>query len=271
MGLKTCLLLLVYLFSIAPLAKARQTDNQQLSRAQEIWEDAILAKGGRQKLESVRNIFISSRSKYWHGLKRYEVLVQELTVFPGKIWLWQDYRPDVFGLTVELYDFDKGIKYFTNSDIPPPQPNVMAPYETSLSHTYGLLGYLMETKWLKPKVTGFKETTLRGRKVDVVHTFLNDSVEGLAPEDFYIDFWLDRETHLPLRVSYTRMQLGQKSSPTNIIFSKYVDVNGIKIPSENDASGKVVVQLSVDYNEKLFSKPPSIASGPDAWKATVLR
>src|SRR5436190_12184687 len=148
MRLKACLLLLIYLCSIAPLAQARQTENQQFSRAQEIWEEAILAKGGRQKLESVRNIFISSRSKYWHGLKRYEVFVQELNVFPGKMWLWQDYRPDVFGLTVELCDFDNGIKYFINSDVPPPQPHVLAPYETSLSRTYGLLGYLMETKWL---------------------------------------------------------------------------------------------------------------------------
>jgi hypothetical protein len=56
---KLSLLSLILLCSIAPVA-ASQTDSQQLSRAQEIWEEAIRAKGGREKLEAVRNIFISS-------------------------------------------------------------------------------------------------------------------------------------------------------------------------------------------------------------------
>ena len=102
---KLSLLSLILLCSIVPVA-ASQTDSQQLSRAQEIWEEAIRAKGGREKLEAVRNIFISSRSKYWHGLKRHEVFTQSLHVFPGKMWLWQDYGSDVFGLNVYVYNFD---------------------------------------------------------------------------------------------------------------------------------------------------------------------
>src|SRR4029077_8921248 len=136
-----------------------------------------------------------------HGLKRFEVFTQELTIFPGKTWLWQDYRPDVFGLRGELYDFDQGIKYITNSDVPSPQPQGVVAYETALSHTYGLLGYLMETKWQRPKVIGFDEKQFRGRKVDVVHTVLTDHPEGFVPEFIYIDFWVDRTTHLPSKVS----------------------------------------------------------------------
>src|SRR5688572_13443450 len=103
MRFKVVSLLLICLCSPSSFA-IPQSDNQQLSRARRVWEDAIVAKGGRERLESVRSIFISSRSKYWHGLKRYEIFTQELNVFPGQIWLWQDYRPDVFGLTVELYN-----------------------------------------------------------------------------------------------------------------------------------------------------------------------
>jgi hypothetical protein len=32
-----------------------------------------------------------------------------------------------------------------------------------------------------------------------------------------------------------------------------------------------LVMLNVEYNEELFSKPPLIAAGPDAWKAKAAR
>jgi len=148
----------------------------------------------------------------------------------------------------------------------------MAPSETVLFQTYGALGYLMETKWLKPKVVGLNESSLRKRKVEVVHTVLTDHVEGFAPENIYIDFWIDRKTHLPLKVTYTLTTLGQRGSPTDIGFPEYVDMNGIKVPSKTEIDGvrnSVVVELNVSYDEKLFSRPPSIAAGPDAWKTTA--
>ena len=261
---KLSLFLLIFLASIVPVA-ASQTNNPQLSRAQEVWEEAIRAKGGREKLEAVRNIFISSRSKYWHGLKRYEVFSQTLNVFPGKMWWWQDYRPDVFGLTVELYDFDRGIKYYTSSDVPPPAPHLIDLGETSLSRTYGLLGYLMETKWLKPTITGVSEKKVKRKKVDVVHTFLVDTVADSTVEYFYLDFWIDRTSRLPVRVSFSRTHRGHSGSSMDVSLSSYVDVNGVKVPSK-EGGDKVLVMLNVDYNDELFSKPPSLAAGPDAWK-----
>jgi hypothetical protein len=267
------LLLTLSLCSHASLASL-QADNRELSRAQQIWERAIVAKGGRERLESVRSILISQRSKYWHGLKKFEVFTVELNVFPGKSWLWDDYRPDVFGLTVEVYNFDTGIKYLSNSEVPPPQLQAIRADETVLSNTYGLLGYLMETKWLKPQVIGLDEAAIGRRKVDVVHTRLKDDVEGYLPEDLYIDFSIDRETHLPAKVSYSRMKIGEKGPWTEVTLSEYVDVNGIKVPSKISIEGetnRVVVQLNVDYDEGIFSNPPSIADGPGAWRAKKSR
>jgi len=269
MRLAAVSLLIICLCSVTSIASS-PSDTQQLSHAQRVWEEAILAKGGRERLESVRSIFISSRSKYWHGMKRYGVFTEELNVFPGKMWLWQDYRSDVFGLTVELYDFDKGIKYITSSDVPPPEPRAIEPTETVLSQTCGLLGYLMETKWLKPQVIGLNESSLRRHKVDIVHTVLTDHAEGFLLEEIYVDFWIDRQTHLPTKVSYARTKLGQKGSPMYIALPEYVEVNGIKVPSKTEIDGvrgNVVVQLNVSYEEELFSRPPSIAAGADAWKA----
>ena len=271
MRFKAFLVLLVCLCSTSSLAQS-QSDTQELSRAHQVWEQSIHAKGGRERLESVRSIFISSRTKYWHGLRRYEVFTEQLNVLPDRFWLWQDYRPDVFGVTVELYDFDKGIKYVTSSDVAAPKPRAIEPNETVLSRTYGLLGYLMETKWLKPKLIGLDESSLHRRKVDVVHTVLTDQPAGFAPEKIYIDFWIDRETHLPAKVVYTLNRPGQKGSPLEVWFPEYVEVNGIKVPSQTEIDGvrdRIVVQLNVSHKEELFTRPPTIAAGPDAWKTTA--
>jgi len=42
------------------------------------------------------------------------------------------------------------------------------------------------------------------------------------------------------------------------------------VPSRTEIDGvrdSVVVQLNVSYKEELFSGPPSIAAGPEGWKA----
>ena len=210
-----------------------QTNIKQLSRAEQVWEQAIVAKGGRKRLESVRSIFISQRSNYWHGLKKYEVFTEELAVFPGKSWSWTDYRPDVFGLTVEMYNFDTGIKYISNADVPPPQPHAISGYETTLSQTYGLLGYLMETKWLKPKVIGLDEGTFEKRKVDLVFTMLKDDVEGFFSEDLYIDVLINRTPHLPVWVSSSRTSRGEKGSWSEIRFSAVCRREWLKSSVEN--------------------------------------
>src|ERR1051326_9602190 len=56
----TCLLpaLLALAFSCAPVAATAQDSEKQ--RAQQLWEQAIAAKGGRGRLYAVRNIVISS-------------------------------------------------------------------------------------------------------------------------------------------------------------------------------------------------------------------
>lgn len=241
----------------------------QASRAQQIWEQAIAAKGGREHLHAVRNIVISSRGQYRHGLKIYQVHTEAFFVFPNKIWTWNDYRPDVFGLTVEMYNFDTGVRYFSNSDNPPPQSHVIPSYETNLSNTYGLLGYLLETKWLKPKILGTSAERIEGRTIDVVHTMLQDNVSGFLPEDRYIDFAFARTTHLPVRVSYYHVRGGERVLDLTEYLSDYTEVNGIKFPQQRKVEGsidRIKIQINVEYNEDIFNKPPLVQAGAEAWK-----
>src|SRR6266567_7066100 len=61
-----------------------------------IWEEAIAAKRGRERLYSVRNLVVRSRGEYLtQKMKKNEVRMEEIYVLPSKLWSWSDYRPDV--------------------------------------------------------------------------------------------------------------------------------------------------------------------------------
>ncbi len=67
--------------------------------AERIWELAIQAKGGHEKLNAIRNIQISTR-----GWPRTEFLI----VYPNKLWSWEDYLPSVLGLHMSMYNLETG-------------------------------------------------------------------------------------------------------------------------------------------------------------------
>ncbi len=67
--------------------------------AQKIWEQAIVAKGGRKRLEGVENVVVSTFGTYKLSTGRSnKVRTEALFVFPNKTWAWVDTRPDKFGV-----------------------------------------------------------------------------------------------------------------------------------------------------------------------------
>src|SRR5262249_32146898 len=97
-----------------------------------------------------------------------------------------------------------------------------------------------------------------------------DIVQTMA-ESERVDFAFDRETHLPVRVSYYDVVNG-KTYINVQSFSDYTDIGGIKAPQkleyDDGSKYKASFQFNVEYNEEIFIKPPPIDSGPEAWKAT---
>ena len=128
---------------------------------------------------------------------------------------------------------------------------------------------MLETKWLKPVLVSASRARIRGRTVDVVRTMLRDNVEGFSPDNKRIDFAFDRETHLPMRVSFYHIRSGEDVLFLTEDLSDYTDASGIKVPQKREIDGgvdKMNIQINVEYNEEIFIKPPLIAAGPEAWK-----
>ena len=237
-------------------------ETSQLDPAAQLWEQAIAAKGGREALHGVRNLVVSARGDYpSRKLKKNQIRQEVLYVLPHKFWSWSDYRPDVFGLRITMYDYDRSMKYVIGDGDPngPLEPITEVDRKNG-NVLWALLPYLPETKWLKPALIGARAGTVEQQTVDIVET----DVKGKR-----VDFAFDRKTHLPVRVSYYRT-IKTKTYVTTIDLADYVEVGGIKLPQtvryEDGTQDKRSYRLNVEYREDIFTKPTHIEAGPEAWK-----
>lgn len=244
-----------------PKLMQRHERAQPQEEANRIWERAIAAKGGRERLHSINNVVISSDSEYrTSALRKNKIRQEELYVLPHKSWSWSDLRPDVFGLRVTMYNFDTNMKYVISEGEPLHQPEPIPVAERDRAEMRGLLADLLETKWLKPVLVGVSKGRIRFRPVDILETKVNAR---------RVDFALDQKTHLPVRVSYHNVING-KTYITTVDLSDYVQVNGIMVPEKvkygDGTEYKQTYRFNVEYNREIFIKPPPLAAGPEAWK-----
>ena len=237
-------------------------ETSQSNLAERLWEQGIAAKGGREALYGVRNLVVSAWGDYpSRKLKKNQVRQEVLYVLPHKFWSWTDYRPDVFGLRIEMYDYEKSTKYVISDGEPNRQLEPIDKVDRKTRDVlWSLLPYLPETKWLKPVLVGVKVGRVGQQTVDIVETTVNDR---------RVDFAFDRNTHLPIRVSYYSTNKN-KTYVTAIDLADYVEVGGIKLPQtvryEDGTRDKKSYQLNVQYKEDIFIKPPHIEAGLGAWK-----
>jgi hypothetical protein len=260
--------------------------------AKELWEQAIAAKGGRDQLYQVRNMVVTSQTKYGNGTKTFHgYRTVGLYVLPDKWWEWYDDSPGGFGRHTMTFNFTDEFGWElqgTPDDLKPIPPDeaVTLTKRTPTSDKLSLYEkqypkealsryaefqvdywenqfiYLMETKWLRPVLTGARIERSGSKKFDVVEaTWGRERIE----------FYLDQKTHLPAKIVFRVKFALSKSGEYAIVFvlDDYVEVNGLKLPSKV-ARGKdkneTTYQLNVDYDEGLFTRPPVITDGPDAWQ-----
>lgn len=239
----------------------KHEETAQRNDAARLWEQAIAAKGGRERLHAVRNMVISTRGEYHSRLlKRNQIRREELLVFPNRYWFWDDYRPDVLGLRVSMYNYDSNMKYAISEGEPNQAPEPIAKGKRNKALRNDQLSFLLETQWLKPTLIKARTGTVGQRHVDIVET----TIEGER-----VDFAFDQSTHLPLSVSYYDIVNG-KAYINVQSFSDYMEVDGIQLPriirfgdgSKYEAS----FQINVEYDETIFVNPPPIDAGPEAWR-----
>ncbi len=235
-----------------------QQQEEDQREARRLWEEAIAAKGGRERLCGVHNLVV------FHGGGKRNI---SLYVFPNKSWQWSDDRPTPLGLSVEMHNLDRRLAYFVYSeDLEPP---INKGWGSNLARGVpelrdAQLYYLLETAWVKP-VPLRVATDRRGyQQTDIVETLVNGS---------RVDFHLDQNSHLPLEVAFpSRDGVGTSYGRGTyyVTFSDYRDVSGIQMPHRVGFLIKnglpTTFEINVDCDAQIFERPPNIADGPDAWR-----
>lgn len=241
------------------------TGKQSLEKAQQIWEQAIVALGGREKILNIKNILSYDRGK----------TAVTLQVLPDKLWFWSENGQPI-GTNVITYDFSKNLGYRIQKGDP---DNFSYPLtgDSKERRLSGLLYTLLETKWIKPKLLGSDIIKIGGKDYDVVCTEVtfpdNQTTDRQITERH--DYLFDQTTHLAFRnIRYFDKSVG--GGDYTIEYSKYIDVKGVKFAREirdkfsrdKNWSSKTeyTTDIDVDYREDLFDKPPSIKDGSMGWR-----
>lgn len=284
--MKTSLILFSFLLIIVWYPPSGATNSQRQmgmepeenKSARNLWEQAIAAKGGRERLHAVRSFVVSSKSKYSKGPQDMPGHKMEtLYVLPDKFWEWQDI-PGPLGVHITVLDFERRVGWELSDKWTSAKPitanSTMPNRGDSQSQTQDLkfrslrekfveaqLIYLMETKFLTPSLIGSRKTRLGPTSVDVIETSIGRE---------RIEYYLDPATHLPQRITIiTRLESGRDYVDI-IRLSDYASVDGIMMPRRVawgvDDENKTSYQINVNYDPSLFESAPTMHTSADAWR-----
>ena len=236
-------------------AFAQGSDREQ--EAMILWEQAITAKGGREALHQVDSLAMSYQEtvRNFLGITVHRGPVERLYVFPNKSWEWDDGLPPPFKLTVRLLNIERNLRCYLHATAPAPTCGPAKQYDSPADEglTQVQYLYLMETRWVKPIPIAVTQEHLGFTRVDVLHTRF---------ENKRINYFLDRKTHLPRRVSVFH---GNSERPLTIDLSEYINVAGVQMPSKQK-KGKITFEVNPRYDADVLTTPPSIEKGPKAWR-----
>ena len=250
-GMRAALVILLLLANTTLGSPARPSAVEPLQVARDIWDSAIEAKCGRDRLYSVRNVVrvTADQVDFW--------------VLPSFYFMSYDMKPSQFGLFIHWFNFERDVGYslFANELTLEEESPIREGWASRLA--IGQLEYLMETKWFRPDpISGF-----RGKQADTV--VVNVDCLGYR---YRADVVLNKKTHLPVEIGiYIRP--GQTKALLRR-FKDYVEVDGIKFPSRVSdpqlGTGWSVpskFEINAEYDPEFLTKPPDINAGPYQWKA----
>jgi hypothetical protein len=212
-------------------------DEESKKEAERLWELAIEAKGGRERLESVSNMVVSGENPlYLLGFRvrrNRQPKFATLYVFPNKYWEWNDNRPSIFGLSVSMRDYENDKTYvfgdnpeaFSAPCQPDTEKNGPQVFLDTCLHSiikqkdgraWGQKQMLfvpqvitfMETKWIKPIPVKASKGYLKKKWVEIIEPNEKKKRKKLVDIiqtkvlDGRVDFVLDAQTHLPIRIGF---------------------------------------------------------------------
>ena len=239
--------------------------------AQALWEEAIAARGGRERLAGIRSFAILQKTRF-RGFMTRDVargkVDQIVCELPDKWWEFLDYRPGLMGYSVEVVDTLTGLGWASLSGTPARpfrRPDTNAAYRMrQLQYVY-----FLQTRSVQPRPRGASRVRLGLRSADRVDTVMDDES---------VVFYFDPATHLPLRIETSRKITLKPPRPEvkgtgqlKYVFelADYQEVGGVKVPGRVKLGGDAAesrVEINPDYDPSIFTNPPASDATIDSWR-----
>ena len=245
-----------------------------------IWEQAVAAKGGRDRLAGIRSFAIRKKTRF-RGFMTRDVargkVDQIVCELPDQWWEFLDYRPGLMGYSLEVVDVRSGMGWRSLGGgparpLPGPNRSLADRMRQHVAYRMRQLQYVyfLETRSTRPDPQRASRVWLGFRRADRVETEIEDDL---------VIFFLDLNTHLPVRietvqtVAYVRARGGKAVSERRYIYELdgYHEVAGIQVPARVTLGGdraEARVEINPGYEPSLFKIPPPAGAGIDSWRRT---
>jgi hypothetical protein len=240
-----------------------QSEGYQLE-ARQLWERAVTAKGGRERLRKIGSIYV--RTILSHGDRTFC-----LYVFPDYSFEYS-YWSDRESTSIEVYNHKRAITWWlpSTTNVAQAIPRERRGDDPS-SNIIAQFLYLMVTNWMDPKPLGVRKERLGLKRVDVIEVDANG---------WPVDYYLDPKTLLPIQVvseySFMAHEKGEKQQVIKL--DDYAPIDGVMMPRKLSYSytypnarerwtESVSYELNPAYDSQFFEHPPTPRTLPDSWRA----
>jgi hypothetical protein len=269
------------IFICATRAVAQDDVDANRQRAEALWEEAIRAKGGRERLHSIESFVISSTidahlitPAFGSNAKSGHVdsQTERLYAMPTKAWLYEFTPSFDVKLEATVINIERNLCMVTLAPVGPgrsvPGLSLCVPTIWPKRLIQDPVLYLMETRWVRPQPLRTRTDGKGKKQQDVIETEVGQ---------LRLDFYLDRKTHLPVKV-VTENENGDPRMPRMdlmVTFEDYVEVDGIQMPRrvirqplltrvERRDTERARYRFNVAYDEEIFNFPiPKNAKSKD--------
>lgn len=216
---------------------------------QEAWEQAVKAKGGRDRLHSVRSLAVFMKPSV---LRMTAPGTNWLCVFPDRYFEYDGTGPagNRRALVVDL-TADRTAEDTTG--IPRHARHVSAAERDRLA--LNQIVFLLESAWLQPKPVAMRRNVL---------------VVEASSRTYQLS--LNRD-NLPERILSPPVPGQKPKIKYDFRLQQYRDFQGVMLPARvtfvsdvHEATWDADYEVDAKYNPKLFERMPDLANGPEPWR-----
>lgn len=246
----------------AGIAPGQDRQAQEGREAQRLWEEAVKAKGGREKLHGVSSLYVATEQPEGD-------LVYEFFVFPGRAYtyLYGAKRKDT---VVDIYNGEAGVSWWQPRPHPAQLIRLKPGHENDMAIRRAQFTLLLTTRWLEPKPLRARKAWLGLKRVDVVETDAGG---------WRVDYYLDPKSRLPVKVVSATSAVSRAEGLMNyeVSLGDYEEIDGIQMPRK--ITHKQIFsytqkwderisryEFNPGFDEKVFERAPSAETGPEAWR-----